>query len=360
MAMLPRQQVADALLHRISTGQLPPGQRLPTELALAAEFSVSRGTVRSALQVLAEQGAVELQRGVGCFVRSTAKTAERNLIMFLHPQTDELTSRMVSGMESRASEFGCELGIGSISAGVESAWQFAAKLKFERVRGIIFIPYIQPNYYDVNSRLLDLFEFCNLRYVVIDTPIACNGVIRGDFVGNDGYTAMRQVVRALIERGHRRIGSIRVFAGVYSSDQRFRGIVDELNAAGLPVSPELHRVIDDVPLPEQGRAQIHDILRLSSPPSAVIASHDLLALNVFDELRRVGRRVPEDLSLFGFDDLYFTAPLEISTVRQPQYAIGRRAVEFLLNPAAARRQEFLPCEVVIRNSVSPYYLIKEA
>lgn len=113
------------------------------------------------------------------------------------------------------------------------------------------------------------------------------------------------------------------------------------------------------PWRNRGRRQIRDILALPEPPTAIMASHDTLALNLFDELRRMGRRVPEDLSLFGFDDLYFTEPLGLSTVRQPWKVIGSRAVELLLTPSTARRQEFFPCDVIIRNSLSQYHSTHE-
>ena len=359
MAVLPRQLVAETLRHRIASGQLVAGQRLPTELTLAEEFSVSRETVRHALQILAKQGAVVLQRGVGCFVPADVKQEEQSEIVFLHPLTEWPNVQTYSGMELRAAELGYELCLRQLPAEKKAALQIVEKLRRNRVRGVIFTPFIEPNYYDINNRLLDLFEQCDLRYVVVDTPIACNGVLRGDFVGSNGYTAMREIVRTLIALGHRRIGSIRVFAGVYSGDQRFRGIVEELNAHGIPIEPELHRVIDNVPLPEQGRRQIRDILTLPEPPTAIIASHDNLVLNLFDELRRMGRSIPEDLSFFGFDDLYFTEPLGLSTVKQPWKVIGYRAVELLLTPSTARRQEFFPCEVIIRNSVSQHHSTQE-
>ncbi|MPN05979.1 HTH-type transcriptional repressor CytR [bioreactor metagenome] len=184
--------------------------------------------------------------------------------------------------------------------------------------------------------------------MVVDTPIARDGVIRGDFVGNDGYSAMREMVRGLVACGHRRIGSIRVFAGVYSSDQRFRGVVDQLSADGLPLVPELHRVIENVPLHQQGRSRIRELMELPERPTAVICTHDAIALNVFDELRKMGRGISEDVWLSGFDDQFFAEALHFSSVRQPLRQIGRRAVEILLEKQPVRRQEFLPCELKIR------------
>lgn len=348
MNILPRQEVVRELRRQIVTGALSAGQRLPTELALAKHFRVSRGTVRHALSELAALGIVEQRPRIGCFAAQIDRAPKQKRITFLHPAGEGFTEQIVSGLEERTEELGCELGIGVLSRDLENAAETVARFRMAGCAGIIFAPFIQPDYYERNSRILDLFEANRLPYVVVDTPIARDGVIRGDFVGNDGYSAMRKMVHYLVTRGHRRIGSIRVFAGVYSSDQRFRGIVDQLSADGLPLAPELHRVIENVPLHQQGRSRIRELMELPERPTAVICTHDAIALNVFDELREMGHRMPEDIWLSGFDDQFFAEALHFSSVRQPLRQIGRRAVEILLEKQPVRRQEFLPCELKIR------------
>jgi len=348
MSTLPRQEVVRELRRQIVTGALPAGQRLPTEVTLAKHFRVSRGTVRHALSELAAQGVVELRPRVGCFAADIECAPKQKWITFLHPAGEVINGNIVGGLEERTEELGCELGIGVLSRDPEKAAETVARLRMTGCCGIIFAPFIQPDYYERNSRVLDLFENNKLPYVVVDTPIAMDGVIRGDFVGNDVYSAMRELVRSLVTRGHSRIGSIRVFAGVYSSDQRFRGVVDQLSADNCPLSAELHRVIENVPLSEQGRKKIRELMALPEPPTAVICTHDIIALNVLDELRKMGKRMPEDIWLSGFDDQFYAETLQFSSVRQPLHRIGRRAVEILLEKRPVRRQEFLPCELKIR------------
>lgn len=351
MSVYPRSEVVRELRQQLASGVPGAGQRLPTEQALAERFRVSRGTIRSALAELAAAGLIEQRRGVGCFASKTAAIPMGGgRIICLHPIREQVNEQILAGMEQRAQEVGCELYLRSLSRDFERTAGMAAALGRGECTGIIFSPFIQADYYHVNSRLLDIFEEAELRYVVVDSPIACHGVIRGDFIGSDGYSAMRKAVKSLVSEGFRRIASIRVFAGVYSSDQRFRGIFDQLVAEDLPLSPELHRVIEDVPLPEQGRRRIRELMQLPEPPDAVVCTHDVIALNVFDELSRAGMRIPEDVALFGFDDRLYAAALRLSSVKQPLVEIGRRAVDILLERSPARRQEFLPCELVIRES----------
>jgi len=349
MSILPRQEVIRELQRQIVTGALPAGQRLPTEVTLAKHFRVSRGTIRHALSELAALGVVELRPRVGCFAASVDRAPKQRLLAFLHPAEEEINGIIVGGLEERTEEVSCELGIGVLSRDLDKAAETVARLRTTGCCGIIFTPFIQPDYYERNSRILDLFENNQLPYVVVDTPIARDGVIRGDFVGNDGYSAMRELVKYLVAHGHRRIGSIRVFAGVYSSDQRFRGIFDQLAADELPLCGELHRVIANVPLSEQGRKMIRELMALPEPPTAVICTHDVIALNVLDELREMGMRMPEDVWLSGFDDRFYAETLRFSSIRQPLRLVGRRAVEILLEKQSVRRQEFLPCELKIRS-----------
>ena len=351
--MHPQYRIIRELQRRIVVGRYPVGQRLPTECLLADEFEVSRGTVRRALQRLTDSGAVERRPGVGCVVRSAAEELEdgHRSVVFLYPESTLLNARTISAMEQSAFRHGADFGLFAIPPEPETVRRTVERLKRLGTTGIVFIPFIRNNYSDVNNRLLDLFEAYELRCVVIDTPVTRADLIRGDFVRQDDYGAMRELVKRLIRRGYRRFASIRVFASVYSASRRLQGLVDELNARQLPVSPELHRVIDDVPLPEQGRKQLREILALPEPPDAVLCSYDIIAMNVLDELKKLGRRVPEDIAVAGFGDTDYYSPLfELTSVRQPMAEIGTRAVEFLLENRPAVRQEFLACEVILRQS----------
>ena len=70
-----------------------------------------------------------------------------------------------------------------------------------------------------------------------------------------------------------------------------------------------HRVIDDVPLAEQGRQQLREIMSLPNPPSVVLCSYDIIAMNVIDECKKLNIRVPEQLSITGFGDTFYYVDL---------------------------------------------------
>ena len=97
-------------------------------------------------------------------------------------------------------------------------------------------------------------------------------------------------------------------------------------------------------------------MALPRVPSAIICIHDAIAANVFDELRKMGKRVPRDVSVFGFDDSFLARTVQLSSVRPPFTEIGKRAVKLLYDKRfggeSGCHQEFLPCRIISRKSVA--------
>ena len=354
--MIQQQNIITELKRQISVANYPAGFKLPAECTLAREFSVSRGTVRRALGKLAAEGFIESRRNRGYFVADfrNARRTERQSVVFLHPESLQLNAEMLAGMRECATAMEIDFWLQAISSERDAVRAMLTQLRQRKCGKLIFIPFICNNYYIINTQLLDLFELFGFHYVIIDTPIAHGGIIRGDFVGQDGYSVMRTLVRQLIEQGNRRFASIRVFPEVYSANQRFRGVIDELSANALVIKPEYHRVIDDGPIFQQGRKQLREIMALDEPPEVILCGYDMIAMNVLDELRDMNCKVPDDVKVAGFGDTSYYAELfRLTSVRQPMYAIGRRAVEILFEPSLGCRQEFLKCDIVFRRSTQP-------
>lgn len=106
-----------------------------------------------------------------------------------------------------------------------------------------------------------------------------------------------------------------------------------------------------------GQAAARRLLALKRPPSAVFCANDMLAIGVLNELLRVGVKVPEEISIIGYDDIELaeTAAVPLTTVRQPRHELGRTATELLLAETARtdghiHRQIVLTPELVIRES----------
>ena len=165
----------------------------------------------------------------------------------------------------------------------------------------------------------------------------------------------------LIELGHRRIG----YLGDKSPDpfrfassrDRTRGYEQALAHAGIELRPEYVR--EGTQSHHIARSTAIDLLRLPHRPTAIFAASDTQALGVIEAARILGIRVPEDLSVVGFDDIEIAAHIGLTTVRQPLFESGRRGTELLLQMLAGAAQQLgdqhteqLSVELVVRSTTA--------
>jgi DNA-binding LacI/PurR family transcriptional regulator len=169
----------------------------------------------------------------------------------------------------------------------------------------------------------------------------------------DDFAASRHVVEHLIAMGHRRIA----FAGVAASRtavSRILGFRQALQNAGLQPAGFASGPL----MLETGRQAAQQLLSASPAPTAIVAYDDLVAIGVMRGVRAIGRHVPGDVSVVGFDDIdvaEFVDP-PLTTVRQPKDEMGRLAVEMVLRsvPGSSQKEtQMLQGELVPRGSVGP-------
>ncbi|MEV0643923.1 LacI family DNA-binding transcriptional regulator [Phytomonospora sp. NPDC050363] len=174
-------------------------------------------------------------------------------------------------------------------------------------------------------------------------------------VGATNWTGGLSATRHLLGLGHRRIAAVGGPVRWPCCRARLDGHRAAMDAAGVPA--ELIR--EEVLYVEGGLRAARELLALPEPPSAIVCANDLQAMGVYRAAREAGVRVPEELSVVGFDDLDFAAwagpPL--TTVRQPLFRMGATAVDLVAELAAGRRPEEhrveLGTTLVVRESTGP-------
>jgi len=152
-------------------------------------------------------------------------------------------------------------------------------------------------------------------------------VVPGEVAG--GYSATRY----LISRGHLRIGFINGEPWMDAAANRLKGYRKALATARIPFDQELMRNGDWLPL--SGYQLALELLRARHRPSAIFCANDRMAVGALEAAREAGLRVPEDVSIMGYDDhevARYTHP-PLSTLVLPNYEMGRRAVELLIDIA---------------------------
>jgi DNA-binding LacI/PurR family transcriptional regulator len=176
-------------------------------------------------------------------------------------------------------------------------------------------------------------------------------------VGATNYSGAMTATRHLLDLGHRRIAMLCGNTRWPFCRARLDGFRAAMDQAGAPVDPELVRV---GPLyVEGGLRDAAEFLRLPDPPTAILTTNDLQAYGVYEAARRAGFRVPEDLSVVGFDDLPFTrwSGPPMTTVRQPLTRMGATAATMVLALADGEhlpeQRVELSTELVVRQSTAP-------
>lgn len=193
------------------------------------------------------------------------------------------------------------------------------------------------------------------RFVVVDPlmPLA----ERIPSVSAAHTAGAHQAMRHLLELGHRRIAAITGPAGWVATEDRRRGYHAALAAAGILPEPELE-VEADFEIAGGHEAARH-LLDLAQPPTAIFAFNDNHAIGAIQAARERDLRVPEDLSLVGFDDVEHATIVSpaLTTVRQPLAEMGRTAVSLLIRLLERQRFETLRVELgtrlVVRDSTAP-------
>jgi DNA-binding LacI/PurR family transcriptional regulator len=176
----------------------------------------------------------------------------------------------------------------------------------------------------------------------------------------DDHRGAQMAVQHLIDLGHSRIAYIgeRLDDNPFEFQpiiDRFNGYCEALALADIPFCPEYHR---------QGkygwseaRRMAQELLALPVPPTAIFAYSDTLAFGVLEAAQQAGIRIPDELSVIGFDDVEIAQYFQLTTISQPLYESGARGAELLIAQIQEvdherGQQIILPTELVVRNTTT--------
>ncbi|HYD99475.1 MAG TPA: LacI family DNA-binding transcriptional regulator [Alphaproteobacteria bacterium] len=176
-------------------------------------------------------------------------------------------------------------------------------------------------------------------------------VVPGDVEG------ARSATEALLRAGHRRIAFINGESWMEAARERAQGYRQALSAAGVPFDPRLVRI---------GKWHLREaydhtlaLMALDDPPTAIFCASDRMATGCYEALKELGKAIPDDVSVVGYDDDWMASLLRpsLTTVLLPHEAMGRWAAECLLaladGPRPRQRPTRLQCPLIERSSVGP-------
>ena len=228
---------------------------------------------------------------------------------------------------------------------IEKERRYVDVLGKKQVDGIIFV-----GTGDQADSLQNLFEQ-DIPVVLVDRDLPNLEV---DAVLTDNLQGGQLATSLLIQLSHQRIGCITGPSHINPSAQRVTGYRAALEAAGRPVDENLIKRGDFHP--QSGFSNALCLMQLPDPPTALFVCNDLMAIGALSAAVEVGFKVPEDLSVVGFDDIElacYTIP-PLTTIAQPKNMIGQRAVDLLISRIADKsspvERVMLPTELIVRQS----------
>jgi len=192
-------------------------------------------------------------------------------------------------------------------------------------------------------------------FVVVDPHVSPGEHVATVSAANS--SGATEAVKHLLALGHRRIAVVTGPRGWIATEERLRGYHAALAATGVMPSAELE-IQGDFQM-DGGHRALARLLDLDEPPTAIFAFNDMLAIGAIQAARARGLRIPDDLSIVGFDDTVEASVVSpaLTTVRQPLAEMGRMGVALLVRLMAHQRidapQIELKTQLIVRDSTAP-------
>ena len=218
----------------------------------------------------------------------------------------------------------------------------------ERVDGLLIMT-LKPS-----EKEIDRFRQFDMPFVLVDCVNPDVSHVAIDNV-QGGYLATKH----LIDLGHTKIGYISDLLqespfGFRPVKDRYEGYRQALEEAGIAFNPDYHR--QGELSRREARRLATELLAMPDPPTAIFAYSDTQAFGVLRAAQDIGLKIPEQLSVIGYDDIEISEFLHLTTIRQHLYESGVKGAELLLNEignsAAEKQSVFLPPELVVRDTTA--------
>lgn len=324
-------QIMDDLKEQIFSGKLRPGDKLPSENQLSERYQVSRQTVRKAIEMLTNAGYVYAEHGRGTFcsemVRHTSQS--KNVAVVTTYLSDYIFPRVIQGIDTVLTNDGYSIILKNTRNSRSGEARCLEELLKKDIDGMI----IEPSKSQIYCKHLELYQKLDdyqIPYVFIQGCFSQLSekpqVLMDDYKG--GYL----ITKYLIERGHEKI------AGVFKSDDtqgqnRHKGYVKALQEAGIAYDPELVIWFYTEDRKIHPYECVKQMIRKGMEIDAIVCYNDQIAMHVIKAIRAIGKRVPEDISVTGYDNSSIAGNsegLRLTTIAHPQEKLGEMAAELLL------------------------------
>lgn len=280
--------------------------------------------------------------------RQLRRLETKTILVVVPDITNTFFSKILRGIEHVAIENGYEVLLGDTSNDKKRESGYLDILRQKKADGMIMLTArLEPH----------LLEEISLEFPVV---LACEYLEGSSIptVSIDNISGARKATEYLISLGHKRIGFLSGPMDVILSRDRLKGYKQAMAHHDLPVEPHLVQEGDFTF--ESGYNLMLKFLAFDKPPTAVFASSDEMAIGAIKAIKSKGLHVPDDISVIGFDNIKFASIFEpaLTTISQPMYEIGLKAMELLLkiiNKENLERNQFILNDQLIIRSTCKHF-----
>jgi LacI family transcriptional regulator len=319
-----------------------------------APITVSRvinnsGYISQETRYRVEQAISELGYVPNALARGLRSKRTNTLALVMTDITNPFFTNIARGVEDTASESGFSVFFCNTDEQETEEYKYAQILAQKQVDGILLVPACSK------SRTVEFLKSIDIPVVLLDRRIPD---VQIDTVRCDSIAGAYELVQLLISLGHKRIAVISGQRGVSTAEDRVIGYHQAMTEAGLE---ENEQVYFGSFTQTSGYEFTKKALTLPYPPTAFLGANNFISIGIMKALRNQKLRVPEDVTLVGFDDLplplFIDEPF-LTVAVQPAYEMGKKATELLLNRLLGKATEecqevILPIEIIQRKSSGP-------
>jgi LacI family xylobiose transport system transcriptional regulator len=323
-----------------------------TLASVAEEAGVSLSTISKVLNGRPDvsavtRGRVEDMLAHHGYLRRKSSQAGTGLVeLVFHELESAWSMEIIRGVEDVAAENGMSVVLTESGSRHAPAPDWIEGVLRRRPVGVVLV------FSDLPTEYRESLRSRAIPFVIIDPAGDTSPDVPS--VGSANWSGGLMATRHLIELGHTRIAAITGPEDMMCSHARIDGFRSAMNAAGLPIVPEWVRFGDF----HTSGGQLHGRELLEGPdrPTAIFAGSDLQALGVLEAVRGLGLRVPEDLSLVGYDDIplaKWVSP-RLTTIRQPLKRMAEEATRLVIRMSKA------PLDSVPRMDLATSLVVRES
>ncbi len=365
--------IENEILKRITSGIYRAGQRLPPERQLEKEFAACRLTIAKGLSNLTSAGYITRTQGRGSFVCDNIPSEQRGcrtgsstkgIIKYISPggvnDPIPVSNGILEGIHGIFTPAGYHVGVDFYST-VEQQTELLKNYVDPIHEAFVIWPALDPCVVtELNKMQIKKFPF-----VLVDSYFH---ELRCDYIISDNALGSEIMINHLVDNGHRHICYFTAMPDRVNMSDRLSGVISGLSKHGLAIVSDTINIIpcgDKVMTGYHSshnlsylRKRLSELMLSANRPTAIFCSNDWIAMALHNIMDDMELKVPEHISLAGFDNIdaaqYFKVPL--TTVSQNFYEMGRLAAKVILS----RKQNRDSGEMMIQQRVEPQLIIRDS